>query len=74
MARRRDERERARRRLSGFLAHLAGYFVALAALVAVNLLTSPQTPWFVWPMVGWGAVLALHAAHAMALFRPPSGD
>ncbi len=48
--------------------------MAAAALVAVNLLTSPRTPWFVRPMVGWGGVLALHGAHAMGLFRPPSGD
>ena len=60
--------EAARRRLRGFGLHLAGYFVVMAGLVAVNLLTMPETPWFVWPGVGWGGVLAVHAAFAMGLF------
>ena len=60
--------EAARRRLRGFGWHLAGYFVVMAGLVAVNLLASPETPWFVWPGVGWGGVLAVHAAFAMGLF------
>ncbi len=56
------------RRLRGFGWHLAGFFVVMAGLVAVNLLTDPETPWFVWPGVGWGGVLAVHAAFAMGLF------
>lgn len=36
--------------------------------VAVNLLTSPENLWFVWLMVGWGGILAFHAAYAMGLF------
>ncbi len=62
------DREQARRRLRGFGLHLAGYFVVMAVLVAVNLATAPETPWFVWPMVGWGGILAFHAAYAMGLF------
>jgi len=41
----------------------------MIVLVPVNMLTDPERPWFVLPMVGWGAVLGLHAAHAMSLFR-----
>lgn len=63
-----EERQRARRRLRGFGLHLAGYFAALAVMVAINFLVSPDSPWFVWPMVGWGAPLAVHAAYAMGLF------
>ncbi len=63
-----DDRERARRRLRGFGLHLAGYFVVMAGLVAVNLATDSENPWFVWPMVGWGGILAFHAAYAMGLF------
>jgi hypothetical protein len=55
-------------RLIGFRNHLIGYFGVMAGLVAVNMLTDPETPWFVWPMVGWGPILALHAAYAMGLF------
>ncbi len=59
---------RARRRLRGFGLHLAGYFVVVVALAAINMLSSPENPWFVWPMVGWGGVLAVHVAFAMGLF------
>ena len=64
-----DSRDRSRRRLRGFLNHLIGYFGAMAILVPVNVITSPETPWFVVPMVGWGTVLAVHAAYAMGLFQ-----
>jgi hypothetical protein len=57
-----------RRRLKGFVLHLAGYFVVTAALVAINLATEAEEPWFLLPVVGWGSVLALHAAYAMGLF------
>jgi hypothetical protein len=58
----------AQRRLRGFRRHIIGYFVATAVLVAVNLLATPGTVWFVWPMVGWGSVLAFHLAYVMGLF------
>ena len=60
--------QRARRRLRGFGLHIAGYGVVMVVLVAINLLSNPENPWFVWPMVGWGGVLAIHAAFAMGLF------
>jgi len=55
-------------RLRAFKLHLGGYFLAMLLLVPVNLLLTPEKPWFVWPMVGWGSVLAIHAAWAMGLF------
>jgi len=57
-----------RARLRGFRAHLIGYFAVMAVLVVVNLATGPADVWFVWPMVGWGSVLAIHAAYVMGLF------
>jgi hypothetical protein len=63
------ERETQRRRLRAFGYHLIGYFLVMIVLVPVNMMTDPQRPWFVLPMVGWGAVLAVHAAFAMNLFR-----
>ncbi len=63
----RDEQD-GRRRLKGFGIHLVGYFVVMAVLVIVNMIAMPENPWFVWPGVGWGGVLALHAAYAMGLF------
>jgi hypothetical protein len=64
-----DRIERARRRRNGFALHLAAYFAIIAILVPLNLfLVAPQAPWFLLPMVGWGAVLAVHCAFAMGLF------
>lgn len=66
---RRAQLDRQRRRLRGFGYHLIGYFTVMIVLVPLNMITDPQRPWFVLPMVGWGAVLGLHAAFAMSLFR-----
>lgn len=63
-----DRGSRAAARLRGLKRHLLGYFGVMAVLVAVNLLATPETLWFVWPMVGWGPVLAIHTAWAMGLF------
>lgn len=63
-----------RARLRGFRIHLLAYFAVMAVLVVVNLATGPAHPWFVWPMVGWGGVLAIHAAYAMGLFGGSGGS
>lgn len=69
ISRDRQEAHESRRRLRGFAAHLAWYFLAMILLVAVNFLFFRDNPWFVLPMVGWGSVLAVHAAYAMGLFK-----
>jgi len=61
------------RRLRGFLAHLAAYAVVMGVLVIVNLATAPENPWFVWPMVGWGGILAIHVAYVMGGFGNKGG-
>ena len=58
--------DRARRRLRGFIIHLMVYFAAMLLLVPLNMALSDR-PWFLLPLVGWGAPLALHAAWAMGL-------
>ena len=68
-----EEYKASRRRVGVFGYHLIGYFAAMLVLVPDNVLTTPGEPWFVLPMVGWGALLALHAAYAMILFGGRSG-
>lgn len=63
----------ANRRLRGFAFHLGLYFFVILVMVSVNYNMSPETLWFVWPMVGWGGFFALHAAYAMGLFDGLSG-
>lgn len=63
----RAKAERARRRLRGFVIHLMVYFAAMTVLLPVNFILSPDRPWSLFPLVGWGAPLALHAAWAKGL-------
>lgn len=59
---------RARRRAAAeasFFVHLMWYLGVMALLAFVNLMTSPWTPWFLWPAFGWGIGLF---AHYMAVF------
>ena len=56
------------RRLRSFRLHLIGYAGVMAVLIAANVFFSPSEPWFVLPLVAWGAPLAIHAAWAMDLF------
>ncbi len=64
-----DGAEAARRRLRGFAIHMAGFFIIIIGLAAVNFVYAPGEWWFIFPMVLWGAPLALHAAYAMGLFK-----
>ncbi|MGB5108373.1 MAG: 2TM domain-containing protein [Formosimonas sp.] len=50
------------RKIKGFYAHLAQYVVIIPLLFAINAYTSPDYWWAVWPMLGWGFGLLIHAA------------
>lgn len=60
-----------RRRRRQFLTHLLAYFAVMVVLVPLNATVSPDRPWFLLPMVGWGAPLAIHAAWVVELFGRP---
>lgn len=47
--------------LKEFYQHLLTYLVVNAFLIVVNRLTSPGYNWFIWPLLGWGIGLILHA-------------
>jgi len=56
--------EEAKKRVSeirGFYQHLLAYAVINPALAAINILSSPQYLWFVWPLLAWGIGVVLHA-------------
>jgi hypothetical protein len=44
----------------GFKIHATIYSVVNAGLITLNMLTVPQVPWFIGPLVGWGIGLANH--------------
>jgi hypothetical protein len=47
--------------LRGFYVHLAVYVVVNLFLFLLNIIVSPATLWFFWPLLGWGIAIGLHA-------------
>ena len=62
--------QRARRRLAaekGFYVHLAIYVIVISGLFVINALTGHGRWWFVWPAIGWGIGLTIHALSAFGM-------
>jgi hypothetical protein len=51
----------AEREVRAAAVHLFAYLAVNALLIAINLLVTPGTIWFPWPLLGWGIGLAIHA-------------
>jgi hypothetical protein len=65
-----EEYARARARAEakyGFFVHAAVYAAVMLLLVVINLITSPGSIWFIWPLIGWGLAVALHGARVFLL-------
>lgn len=59
-----DLKRIARRRAGaklGLYIHAGVYVAVNAVLAAVQLQTTPQIHWNLWPLAGWGLGLAIHA-------------
>ncbi len=56
----------------GFYVHLSVYIVVCTLLVVINLFTSPDQMWAIWPLMGWGIGLLFHAL-SVFVFHGPSG-
>ena len=62
--------QRARRRLAaekGFYVHLAIYVIVISGLFVINAVTGHGRWWFVWPAIGWGIGLTIHALSAFGM-------
>ena len=51
------------------LLHAGAYAVVIGGLFLINLLVGITTPWFLFPALGWGLFLALHALAMFLLFN-----
>ena len=51
----------------GFSQHLLIYVAVIVLLIVINLVTHSGDVWFIWPMIGWGFAVALHAATTFCL-------
>ena len=56
-----QEAKRRVEEMKGFYWHLVTYLLVNTVLVVINLLTSPEYLWFIWPLIGWGVGLIIHA-------------
>jgi hypothetical protein len=65
-----DEARHYVQQLKGLYGHAAAYVIVNALLVAINLMTAPGTFWAIWPILGWGVKLALHAYHVFGPLGP----
>ena len=53
-------RERAKAKY-GFYVHLAVFVAVNILLTAINLVTGSEAFWAIWPILGWGFAVAIHA-------------
>lgn len=51
---------RAEEERKGFLIHLSIYIVVNVILIIINLVYSPETLWFFYPLIGWGIGIVGH--------------
>ena len=65
-----EEYAKARERATakyGFFVHAGVYAAVMVLLVFINLVTSPRSIWFVWPLIGWGFAVVLHGVRVFLL-------
>ena len=47
--------------IKGLYIHLIVYVVVNLLLFSINMIVSPDSLWFIWPLMGWGVGLFFHA-------------
>jgi hypothetical protein len=52
-----------------FYIHFAVYLGVNIILLIINLKTSPDRLWFLYPFVGWGLALFLHGLKVLGVFN-----
>lgn len=66
-------REREARRIARrqwFWLHLAVFVTIQVFLIVVWALSSSDYPWFIFPLFGWGVLVAAHAVYAFIVRDP----
>lgn len=65
----RDDRYARAQAKYDFYKHLTVYVVINAMLMVINLVTAPGYFWAIWPLVGWGVAIVLHALSVFVFDR-----
>ena len=47
--------------LKGLYIHAIIYVLVNTAVIIFNLISTPDNYWFIWPLIGWGTGLTIHA-------------
>ena len=55
-----NKRDQAKAKVE-FRIHVFTFIAVITLLAIINLLTSPEYLWFIWPMLGWGIGIVVHA-------------
>lgn len=66
-----NKREQAKAKVE-FRIHLYTFILVMGLLVFIDLFTSPDTIWFIWPLLGWGIGLIAHGITVYYLSGAPS--
>ncbi len=61
-------------RLRSLRLHIIVALGALMLLIVVNFLATPGYPWWIWVLMAWMPLIALHTAWAMELFGARGND
>ena len=59
-----EANQRAKKRVEAkvrFYRHLTIYIAVCVLLMIINFSTSTEYLWFIWPLMGWGFAVLLHA-------------
>lgn len=57
--------------IKGFYIHLTVYIAVNLLLFLIDVITSPDTLWFFWPLAGWGIAIIVQA---VTVFGPSRGS
>lgn len=55
-----------KRKLVGFFSNFGAWLIISTFLFILNMISSPEHWWFLYPMLGWGVGVAFHA---LSLFK-----
>ena len=67
--------QRAKKRVEakfGLYIHLAVYIAVNILLIVINVSTSPDHFWFIWPLIGWGIGVVFHALKVFVFSGGPT--
>ncbi|MCD4722618.1 MAG: 2TM domain-containing protein [Desulfobacula sp.] len=57
------------RDIKGFYTHLITYAIVIVGLFALNLITSSDYLWAIWPALGWGIGVSIHGINVFEVFN-----